>query len=160
MWATPLFYRNKAHEGDKLTTWPLHHTVKGKIFIVDMNEIYQRLLEESRTERESSRLDIGSRLGLARRETGAERRQKQRPRERTVKTAGLEGEGEVGEGKPVSWDSLGVRGDKSQEASVGSKRSDAVGAWRPACYQSPLQPFVPSASDDGNEAFGRGEPFS
>lgn len=129
-----MFYRNKAHGGDKLT-WPLHHTVKGKIFIVALKEIYQRLLEKSRAERESSRLDIGSRLGLARRETGAERgggRQRQRPREHTVKTAGLEGEGEVGEGKPVSWNSSGVRGEKSQEASVGSKRSDAVGAWRPA----------------------------
>lgn len=129
-----MFYNNEAHEGDKLTTWPLHDTVKGKIVIVDMREIYQRLLLESRAQRESSRLDIGSRLGLARRETEAERggrRHRQRPRKRTAKTAGLEG-GEVGEGKPVSWNSLGVRGEKSQEASVDSKRRDAVGAWRPA----------------------------
>ena len=88
-----------------------------------MREIYQRSLSQSRAQRESSR------LGLARRETGAERggrRHRQRPRKCTAKTAGLEGEGEVGEGKPVSWNSLGGRGEKSQEASVGSKRCDAV----------------------------------
>lgn len=46
-----MFYSNEAHEGDKLTTRPLHDTIKGEIFIVDMREIYQRLLEESRAEK-------------------------------------------------------------------------------------------------------------
>lgn len=49
----------------KMRTWSFQGMVEGKNFIVDMKESTAEMLEESREERESSTLNVASRVDLA-----------------------------------------------------------------------------------------------